>query len=338
MNATCKFLFGGVVGLTLTASSFAFAEPTSAERNLAESLFQDGKSLMAEGKVSEACPKLAESNRIDPGAGTLTALALCHRAEGRTASAWSEFREVISLARRDGRKDREQVAQDNIAELEPKLSRLKVIVDPNAEAQHVEVRVDDLVYTPATFGQALPTDPGMRRIKASATGKKPFEMTVIVGTEKDEKSITIHALEDDPRYQAAMADRSQNDHGPTSATSSSSQKYIGYGLAGLGVVAVGIGTVFGLSAISKNKDSDSLCPNTTCSNQQGVTAADDARSAATVANIAVIGGAALIVGGLVLVLTSPSKASAAAAALRPSPQRTGITGVGRSVVGLSGSF
>jgi hypothetical protein len=313
---------------------------TAQERNLAESLFQDGKQLLAEGKAAEACPKLAESQRIDPGAGTLTALALCHRAEGKTASAWSEFREVISLARRDGRKDREQVAQDNVAELEPKLSRLRIVVDPDAQAQNLQVRVDDLVYASATFNQSLPVDPGARRIRATAAGKKPFETTVTIGQEKDEKTVTIHALDDDPRAQAAMGDRTPgaDKGGAPSGSGSSTMKYVGIGLAGLGVVGLGVGTVFGLSAISKNDDSNKTCPNTMCSDQNAVNTNKDARDAATISSIGVIAGAVLLVGGVVLILASPSAEASVSTAVKPAPQKVGITGFGRSVLGLSGQF
>ena len=68
---------------------------------------------MGEGKFDEACPKLAESQRLDPGGGTILNLAVCHQGQGRFASAWSEFREAIDLARTDGRRNREQLALEH---------------------------------------------------------------------------------------------------------------------------------------------------------------------------------------------------------------------------------
>lgn len=280
------------------------------DKTAAEALFGEGKRLMNEGKYAEACPKLAESQRIDPGAGTLTALALCHRGEGKIATAWSEFKEVISLARKDGRKDREEVATANANELEPKLSRLKINLDPAAEQQNLVVKIDDTVVNKAAFGSALPVDPGSRKITATAPLKKTFETTIQIGAEKDEKAVVIHALEDDPEAIAA-AEREKEEAARRAAEAQnpgrdgSSQRLVGYILGGVGLAAIGVGSYFGVQALGKNSDSDTLCPSSPCANAEGVKASEDAKSNATISNIAIGGGILALAGGVVLVLTAP---------------------------------
>src|SRR5690349_10947186 len=108
--------------VTTLATARALAEPTAAERSLAAALFDQGRTLMGEGKVDEACVKLAESQRLDPGGGTLLNLALCHEKQGKIATAWTEFREARATAKKDNRPDREAAADNEIAKLEPMLS------------------------------------------------------------------------------------------------------------------------------------------------------------------------------------------------------------------------
>src|SRR5262245_53666848 len=87
---------------------------------------------MSAGRNAEACPKLEESQRLDPAGGTLLHLAICLEESGKTATAWSLFNSALSAAVRDRRIDRQKVAQEHLALLEPRLSKLVLEVDPAA--------------------------------------------------------------------------------------------------------------------------------------------------------------------------------------------------------------
>src|SRR5262245_13566973 len=54
-----------VSGALLT--TLAQAEPSAGDKATAQALFDQGKQLAAAGKVSDACPKFEESQRLDPG-------------------------------------------------------------------------------------------------------------------------------------------------------------------------------------------------------------------------------------------------------------------------------
>src|SRR5450432_4085359 len=104
-----------------------WAAPAAAQVSnaaLAESLFREGKRLSGEHKFAEPCPKVAESYKLDPGLGTLLNLATCHEAEGKPASAWAEFSEASSRARRDGDNDRAQLADADVRAFESKLAHI----------------------------------------------------------------------------------------------------------------------------------------------------------------------------------------------------------------------
>ncbi len=100
----------------LALSGTAFAQSNAAR---AEALFQEGKTLLASKAFTEACPKLAESQRLDPADGTLMALAYCHEGEGKLAAAWTEY--SLVAGRPDGRADRVQHAKARMAHIELQL-------------------------------------------------------------------------------------------------------------------------------------------------------------------------------------------------------------------------
>src|SRR5262249_36741107 len=103
--------------------------PSASDAAAAEALFHEGRKLLADGNVSAACPKFAESYRLDPAIGSLLNLAMCHEREGRTASAWSEFREAEAQAASLGDTARRQLAATHAAALEPAMPHVRISAD-----------------------------------------------------------------------------------------------------------------------------------------------------------------------------------------------------------------
>ncbi len=184
-------LVGGAVSL---ASSFALAQ-SGTEVSLADTLYRQARVLSAAGKFAEACPKFAESYRLDPGTGTLLNLASCHESLGKLATAWVEYQEALVQSRRDRRQSRIDFAEQHIAELTPKLSRLTVTLASDADRNGLELKIDDVAVGVAALGAATPLDPGAHAVEATAPGKKPWSGSVTIGAVADQRTLVIPALE-----------------------------------------------------------------------------------------------------------------------------------------------
>jgi serine/threonine-protein kinase len=334
---------GFVLGIglgTLAYTTSARAEPDAQTRAAAVALFDDARKKMAEGNYADACPKLEQSQRMDPGIGTLFNLADCYEHIGRTASAWLGFRDVAGAARAAQQPEREKVARDRAAALEPKLSRLSIEVAKGAPAG-LEVTRDGKPVPRELWGTALPLDPGEHELRAAAEGFEPWSSKIRV--EGKGRTVTVNVPALAPRSTPAPAPLAAPPPAPAPSTPPAAEPPpptadqpagtwrapLGLAMAGLGVVGLGAGTVFGFVAKSTFDDSDPYCDVDNDCEQAGVDLRSDAVSKGNVGTALFIAGGVLATGGLVLWLTAPSSGDAAA------PATVGITPQG---VLVRGSF
>jgi hypothetical protein len=179
------------------AAILAFVPSTgNAVAPTAETLFREGRRLMAAGNTGEACARFAESYALEASSGTLLNLALCHETEGKTATALAEYRAAAHLAESQGREDRAVVADGKAAALEPKLARLTVVgANP---PPGLKVTSDVPALDEARLGVAIPVDPGVHRLTAVATGRHPWTVTLEI-REAEQRSVELPTLEMEPR-------------------------------------------------------------------------------------------------------------------------------------------
>ena len=137
-----------LAAVVLVAAGSGRAAAQSAE---AETLFRDGKKLMAKGQFAEACLAFEGSFKKDPAATTLLNLADCREKNGQLASAWGHFVEAARLARGQGAI--EKSARDRADALEPKLSYLVVAVPDDVRVDGLVVKRDGVPMDPAGTSQ-----------------------------------------------------------------------------------------------------------------------------------------------------------------------------------------
>lgn len=283
---------------------------------------------MTAGALTEACPKFAESQKLDPGAGTLLNLAACYERNGQTASAWATYTDAAIAAERGNRADWATKARQKVAALQPKLSKLSILVPHTSEAAGLEVKRDGAIIGAGEWALPIPVDPGPHVVEASAPKKKKWTTTVQVGTSKDQVAVSVPSLEDAevsavvpaPIPALTAAPPPNMTSGPPAEaerSNGSTQRTLGLAVAGAGVVGVAIGGIFGLKAKSKNDDAKAFCngDESRCS-AQGISAVDDAKSAATISTVAIIAGSAALIGGAVLFFTASKSTSTTASAPR----------------------
>src|SRR5262249_19600950 len=97
----------------LLSPTLAFAQGAG-DKAAAVALFDEAEKLMAQSQFAAACPKYAESYRLEPAIGALVHLADCQEKAGQLATAWASWRDAAELA--DTRKDsRGDYARQRIA-------------------------------------------------------------------------------------------------------------------------------------------------------------------------------------------------------------------------------
>jgi hypothetical protein len=304
------------------------AEPSADDKARATVLFQEGRALMSGGQIAEACPKLQESQRLDPGGGTILNLALCHEREGRLARSWSEFKEALMTARRDGRPDRELEAANQVAALEPRLSRLTIVVPAGAQVVGLLIESDGGEVSRGAWSTAIPIDGGAHVVRATAPGRDPFVTTVIIGNEWDSRTVEIPVLAT-PVVVVSP---------PPAATSLTPARlrWAGIAAAGAGVVLL-TGSGYALSTAIRARDaSRAHCWSDGCDGA-GLERRHEAVSRGNLATWLGAGGIALVGAGATLFFLERPSPPASQQARAPARLVLGAT-PGAVMTGLQGSF
>jgi hypothetical protein len=312
--------------ILLSASNAPAEQPSLVDRAAAEALFREGKALMEAGRYDEACPKLAESQRRDPGDGTLLNLGICHARQGKLATAWVELREALALARRDDRRKRVEIAQAEIAALEPRLPRLRLELHPSVVGKVEATLLDGVELGQAAHAAAIPIDPGSHRLELRVTGKLAWrshlaieeaqQLTVVVPSldELDDVAVAEPLPMPAPVPAPSVAPPVICPPAPVGVE----QRIAGYVVGAAGVVGLGVGIATGVMAFDRHAQSNDACPEGICS-RFGADLEADAKSFATASNVGFGLGLGLLAAGVVIVLTAPDDPGEARISLHVTP-------------------
>lgn len=284
------------------------------------------------GNLTAACENFEKSQKIDPAVGTLLYLAECYERTRRTASAWATFREAASLARELRETERAAIGDQRAARLVPLLSRLTIDVTSVHEVPGLTVRQDGVPLNPALFGASVPIDPGKHVFSAEAPGYEPWTQEVEVMEGASSTTLNVPALVpkaapaqavEQPKTETVTPQPStfvQTDAVPKTESSNAAS----WILMGGGLAFIGAGVGFGIHA--KNLDDRALkeCEGKLCATTDAEKLSDDAQQAALFSNIGYgVGAAAIITGGILLLIDAPQKGAEQVAAFHVAPTRSG---------------
>ena len=116
--------------------------------------------------------------------------------------------------------------------------------------QHrLKIELDGAALGRPAIGVAVPVDPGPHKVQASAPGRHSWDTSVEVGKDPSTQSIVVPVLAKAPKN-AGAATPGASGFLDRPKSNGKTQRTIAYVLGGVGVVGLGVGTAFGLSAIS----------------------------------------------------------------------------------------
>jgi hypothetical protein len=301
--------------LALSAPVFAQARDTTVQPRdaaTADALFRQGRQAMESKNYADACQKFAESQKLDPAAGTAMNLATCEEKLGKLASAWQHWKEAIdALPPKD---DRITFARSRVDELEKRLPRLQITLASGGD-HGAKVFRDDIEIGPGGQGVPLPVDPGPHTVTVRMPGHFPKSVTVSLAV-GEQSQVDVHPGAVDTSAGASST--------PTSNTS----RTVGWVLGGVGIAGVGTAIASGLLLVSAKKTVADNCTADKVCSQQGLDAAENGKK------LVIVNTAGWIVGGIGLglgayfVLSSPKSSTSAALTTRLGPDGASLSCVG----------
>lgn len=301
-----------------------------------ERLVKEGQELLERGQVGAACDKLDLALKRADSVNTLALLAFCHEREGKPGRAWNEFKRVEPRAPTG---DKAAFVAQHLKALEPKVARARLDVGSRTIT---EVRVDNELVL-LDQGRVV-ADAGEHTIRVEAGGHVlTRNATLRVG---DNPTIVMQAEASPPAAPPPVLPPALADDARARAPEESGGgRTAGWILTGVGVAFLGVGVATGVQTLKLKSDADQICgaaaPSCPGATLEQARAASDAAEAKKKEAITtswfstggVILGAAGVVGGLYLLLSSGASSPAkSAGGVHVVPT------VGLGAAGLSGWF
>ncbi|HWA75239.1 MAG TPA: hypothetical protein VG937_23040 [Polyangiaceae bacterium] len=346
MHGSMLARYASTISLSFCLLSWGFASTaraqSAAQLSDAKAQFDEGRKLIAEGNIDEACSRFEASLSLVDGLGTRFNLADCEERRRHFARAHSLFLQVAEQAKDAGQSEREQVARGRAAALDARLSRLTV----ELQVPSVEFELDGKPVNNEALSEPVLVEPGTHKVSARRPGKQPWSSQINVprgglyvivkvpplaelgaaSASSEPPLVTTRDLK--TNSEASAPDRSNQ------AERARSARNVALVLGGVGVGALIAGSTFGLQYLASNSDAKDICPSSRDCTQEDVSQherfLDDTRNKRTWAYVGLGVGAVALSSAAIVYFTLGRQTSLGAS--------TGLNSDGSLNLALHGKF
>jgi hypothetical protein len=332
-------LVASLLAPTVAATVYADkANPGPEEIAAARTLGIEGIKLADDGDCAGAIEKLQRAEDLYHAPTILGRLGECQVNIGKivlgTENLNKVAREELGPKAPEAFKAAQVRAKGVLDAALPRIAKLTVTVAGAAADVKVTVKIDGVEISAAMLGVARPTDPGTRKVEASAPGYLTSTDTATL-PEGGAGTVALKLVVDP---NAKTAETTPKDKPTVEApkaiapSGSGSSNTGGWVVVGIGAAGIAVGSVFGVMALGKKSTLDTHCVSKLCP----ASSSSDIDSLKSTATISTIGFAVGILGvgiGAAMLLSSGS------AEASPPPKSGWVRPwVGLGSLGLRGGF
>jgi len=322
--AACLMLTAWPLG-DACAQGASVLEATDDQKDEAQVKFLEARKAFDERRFVDAIAGFRASYAVVASPNTHLMIAHAMRELGRFAEAYEVLeaaeREATEAAKQDAKYEQTAtLARDEQALVRDEIALLTVTIpDPEPGAT---LTVGGRTIPEDRWSSPIAVDPGNVTVVYQGSDEPVVKQ---VQAEAGGESVVAleHAPDDPPPPVSTTPDTTSGSVWQWTGT----QRYIAYGVAGLGVGALIGGAVTGGLALGKHSALQDACGDNPCPDRQSDI--DAGKTLMTTTNILLIAGGALVAGGVVLFFTAPTE-----------PQSEGVTAlrVGPGSLSIEGRF
>ncbi len=264
----------------------------------AKKLFREGVSQLNAGDPERALESFQRSREIVPSGKNTANAAICLERLGRYDEALELYEQLLSQFSADLDSQDQTNLVPTMAALRERLASLDV--SANVAGSLI---IDDKPRGSLPRTTLLRVLPGQRRIRIEKKGFRTFEkiLELRAGQTQVLDAELEPEVEQSPkavtsRMAMSKAVRAAATAAPTTEQSPGvlARRWPAFAAGGLGLVGVGVGTMFGLRSISKHDESEQFCDGQACTDQRGVDLRGEAQAAGNLSTLGfVVGGVGL---------------------------------------------